>query len=353
MSEGPMPQRVPQRPDAPPIPATPRGTPGAPASLPPHGGRGAGRELTLGEVIARWVTRASVLACAVSLLVHAVLLGLFAVITIRAAQAGGAGGGSSEVELAIASETELAAIQEASLEVPSPMVVGGAQAELPSVDVLAGPVGEASPTASGEGIGKVAEGMSGAGGDIGNGSGLGVSGAGGGAASFFGVEASGTRFAYIVDTSGSMEGMKLRMLKTALTESIGAMLEHMSFYVVFFESVAKPIGGRGPKWLPATDSGKKWAADEVSKANAFGGTNPQPAFEMAFEMSPRPDAIYFMTDGLFGSDAADAIERLNKQGKRVPVHCILFDVQEPGAIDLMKRIAKNSGGTYTEVRLPP
>jgi hypothetical protein len=76
---------------------------------------------------------------------------------------------------------------------------------------------------------------------------------------------------------------------------------------------------------------------------------PFPAFEVVFSLRPRPDAIYFMTDGQFEPSVAVELARLNVED-RIPIHCICFVSKEAEA--LMKKIAEDSGGTYTYVAGP-
>ena len=89
----------------------------------------------------------------------------------------------------------------------------------------------------------------------------------------------------------------------------------------------------------------------VAKVVAGGGTHPADAFEMAFTLKPRPDAIYFMTDGLFDEAVAERVLRLNRQGSRpVPIHCIAFGTRDAEA--LMRQMAQASGGSFTFVPEP-
>src|SRR5262249_11831410 len=160
------------------------------------------------------------------------------------------GRGIGEVEMAIASEGELSALEAGSLEVQTPQIAEGSSEPLPSPEVLesSGSLGDIGSPGD---IGKTASGM-GAGGDLGTGEGSG-GGAGSGSAAFFGVEASGTRFVYIVDISGSMQGEKLSTMKIELLESIDALLEHMHFMVCFFSTEAYPLGKKA-KWTSANDT---------------------------------------------------------------------------------------------------
>jgi hypothetical protein len=312
------------------------------------------RPPTLMDVVARWWLRGSLAGISISLLVHLAVLGVAAIWTITVAQAGGAGNrDTGEIELAVASETELAGLEGAALEVQTPNVADSAMADAPSPE----PLGVGDPVLSegslnaGGGLGGVTDGMGGAGGDIGGSAGLGEGGSGGGASKFFGLEATGTRFAYIVDVSGSMQGPKLQMLRTELIESITSLMEHATFYVVPFSNDAAPMGNR-TKWTQANDAGKKWIREQATHLNAYGGTNPLPAFQLVFEMNPRPDAIYFMTDGLFEESAAVEIAKMNKRGHKAPIHCIGLNLEEKGAEENLKKIAQDSGGRFIAVPLP-
>jgi hypothetical protein len=336
-------------------PASPKAAGGrvVPQGSPAGGGGGdllIPREPTLKQRIVQWAIRGSITGFLLSLLVHLILLVVAAIWTIGVAQAGGSKGRDiGEIELAIASEAELAALEEASLEVQTPQIADASAETMPSPEVLeaAGDVGDTGVPGD---IGEIADGM-GAGGDIGDAGAVGEAGAGGGSAAFFGVEASGTRFAYVVDVSGSMQGEKLNIMKIELLESIDALLEHMHFMVCFYSTEAYPLGKKN-KWTAASDSGKKWARDGVKDVSAYGGTNPLPGFQVVFnELTPRPDAIYFMTDGLFDPSVPGEIARINKRGKKVPIHCIAFDIQDTEVERMMKQIAEDSGGRYSAVPL--
>jgi hypothetical protein len=206
-----------------------------------------------------------------------------------------------------------------------------------------------------ESAGELGGGLTGAGSGSGTGSGGGagdgleMGGGAGGTASFFGVEARGARFAFIVDTSGSMAGPKVEALRRELTSSIDGLAEQARFAVYFFATETRTLGG-STRWIDAKERNKRWAATEIRAIAPMGGTNPMPAFTSALNMRPRPDAIYFMTDGVFDAAAAPAIAELNRRGRVVPIHCISF--VDATARPLMQAIAADSGGTYVHVPGP-
>jgi hypothetical protein len=148
------------------------------------------------------------------------------------------------------------------------------------------------------------------------------------------------------DEQGNANGKRLRTLKRELTQSIQGLLEHTTFYVIFFQSVALPINDTN-KWIVGSDVGKAWAVQRVQGVAAFGGTEPWPAFERAFQMRPAPEAIYFMTDGNFDPSVATRIQAQNTGARKIPIHCITL-VDRSGE-EVMRKIAADSGGTYVHV----
>ncbi len=305
---------------------------------------------TLSGRIARAAPPTTLLALCLSLAVHAIVLVIAALIGIGVAQAGGGGLSDAPVEMAIVTEAELGEVQQAGIGGELPEAPRVPLAETETIELLgASPaemdlgLGETIDITASVGGGDVGEmGLGGPGGGIGGG-------AGGGAATFFGAEARGTRFAYIVDVSGSMEyDGKIDALKRELTRSIDALLENAYFFVCPFSSGAGPLEGR-KEWMDGSDGSKLRGRRAIMAMPAGGATVPGPAFEIVFTIRPRPDAIYFMTDGLFDPAVAGDVLRMNAED-RIPIHCITFVNKEAEA--LMRKIAEDSGGTYSHVPGP-
>jgi hypothetical protein len=307
----------------------------------------------------RWIRPLTMGAVGMSLLIHLVLWAIAAFVLIGGGQAGGAGEGTGNgtVGVAVMTEAEFAQMPGGTIEADAPAVaeapaaaLPGGEADIHVTDALPG--GGGTEGGLGEGIGKL---TSGGAGDISGGPGLGGGGAGGGAASFFGVEARGTRFAYVIDISGSMDlgvGVgslrRIDIMKTELGKSLGALMDNAKFFVALFSGDSKPMGGK-LEWVSANESGKQWARRTVPLIAAEGETIPVPAFKLVLQLRPRPDAIYFMTDGEFDKDYANQIARMNVEF-RIPIHCITF-VSKEGE-EVMRKIAADSGGTYTHVPGP-
>lgn len=298
-----------------------------------------GRELSWWR---RMVRNALVAGAVVSVAVHIVALVVASLISLRGP--GGEGtetkAGSGGVEMAVMTEAELGslgAIGEATV------TAGEVALDRAAEERLAGPPGD-------EAVGPAAlsgGGLTGGGGDVGaEGINAGGGGAGGGGTSFFGVEARGDRFVYIVDVSGSMFGGRIEELRAQLTASIMELTETSSFLVLLFSDGTTVLGDK-LEWSEASARNKSWARQAISTdVRANGGTKPLDAFRKALAMRPRPDAIFFMTDGAFEDDVVAFVARDNRN-PRVKVHCICFEDNSSDA--RMRQIAKDSGGTYTFV----
>lgn len=298
---------------------------------------------TLGEQIRKWFFRASIAGMLISFAIHIVLFVIAALIVTTG------GGGDSQpagpaVEFAVMNQSELDAFQTEELSIEEP----NSQELLEQVQPeVSDPLLDSSLSDLTQLDSNLDADISVGGGDLSSSiDGASVGGAGTGSASFFGIEARGNRFAYIIDVSGSMdrEG-RMQAMQSELTESISAMPDHVSFFVVSYSDTAEALGGKR-RWTDASGVGKRWARGEISKISALGSTKPLPAFEMVYDIRPRPDAIYFMTDGEFDDGVPDIIIRRN-QDRPVPVHCITFMTRS--AEPVMRRIASETGGTYTHI----
>ncbi len=201
-----------------------------------------------------------------------------------------------------------------------------------SSDLLDVSIGALSPSGGGE-----------AGGSIGQ---LAGGGSGLGGATFMGIHAKGQRFCIIADKSGSMFGPKMEHLKREILETLRSMNRRAQFQIIFFSDTGFPFPKR--TWLnPKADrrSVETWLQDRVEAA---GGTFPTPAFELAFQLNPPPDVIFFMTDGNFDARVVGQIRALNKRSERKAIiHAISFI--DDAAEAEMKEIAADSGGTYRHV----
>lgn len=287
-----------------------------------------------------WQRRAAWPSFVISLVVHLLLIALAAVIIVGHAVGDGHGPGfSGPVEMAVLSESELASLGGDSVSNAIPTIP-----DAPLRDDQLPEIGDAAP---GDEAARDATRISdlgplAGGGELSAGGGLGLGGAGGGGTSFFGVEASGRRFAFLVDVSSSMEGKRMALLQQELNKAVQRMDNGTEFFIVAFSSDKQILGDKAD-WREASESGKRWARAQIGLLNPNGGTEPLPGFKTHFSMRPRADAIYFMTDGEFSPLVADDVAEMNAK-LRIPIHCICLGSTE--GEPLMKKIAEMSRGSY-------
>lgn len=303
--------------------------------------------------------RATLVGAGASLAVHLILWLIAALVTVnfKTPDAGGAGPGT--VDFAVMTSVELATLQHSALELESPAAPEMSAADVAPVELMTDASGadtftpELTQIDTALGSGDVTSSSS----FDAAASGSGAAGAGSGA-SFFGLEAQGRRFAYIVDRSASMNAdtpsgrTRMELTQRELDRSLDALLESAEFYVVFYSDSAFPLGSRRI-WSDATQRKKLWARRELYRAYPDGGTRPLSGFDQVFKLRPPPDAIYFMTDGRFQADVPVAIERLNRRS-RIPIHCIMFgefsnSADRDEVERMMRSIAADSGGSFARV----
>ena len=164
----------------------------------------------------------------------------------------------------------------------------------------------------------------------------------GGGASFFGVDATGRDFIYIVDKSGSMKGQPLATAKAHLMASLQALGPGCRFHVYFFSDgfLEAPAGGL------VDNSPESLARVETWFKNIVGGGGTHPSDALVDALGHSPDAIFLLSDGQFDSGAPDQIAAENAD-RRTIVHTIGFLSKKGEAV--LQRMSMLNGGTYTFV----
>jgi len=164
-------------------------------------------------------------------------------------------------------------------------------------------------------------------------------GSAGSVASFFGVEAKGDSFVYVVDCSSSMMGKKLWAAKSELARSVATMDRRMKFFIIFYNTKHYAMGADG--LVRASEQNKSLYFKWVDSVNSGGGTDPSSAMEVA--LSLRPDAIWLLSDGEFDEQVCEVI-RNNNPRRKVQVNTIAFYSQSGQGV--LKRIAFENEGKY-------
>lgn len=164
-----------------------------------------------------------------------------------------------------------------------------------------------------------------------------------GVADFFGVSGYGQVFVYVVDCSGSMaENGKFERARYELLHSIEQLNEDQRYYVIFYNHRTFPMKAKEP--VAATPKEFEKTRRWIDHAVPDGRTAPLHALLQA--ISFKPDAIYFLSDGLFDPQTAHELRVRNRRARKqqIPIHTIAFVNHE--AEGQMQAIARNSGGEY-------
>lgn len=202
---------------------------------------------------------------------------------------------------------------------------------------------------------------------------------------FFGAEAYGNRFVFVLDVSSSMAARNGRRLLRATMELIGSINQlnsEQEFSVILYSNNALPMfftkKNNEPEMRPATPANKQAAVNWLRyKVRPQGGTMPARALQIAGNL--KPDAVFFLSDGEFlyghtvnlnspmnaffqnfgtarqamlppGGALLDPAAVLAEYPREIIVHTIAFESVSSGP--LMEQIAKQKGGQYRFIPAP-
>ncbi|MEM9079545.1 MAG: hypothetical protein AAGC74_02505 [Verrucomicrobiota bacterium] len=212
----------------------------------------------------------------------------------------------------------------------------------------------------------------------------------GGSMTFFGQEAVAERVAFVIDYSASMyQDDRVGIMKDELSRSIRDLNTGIQYQMIFFAGpvwvaggeiadpkarkanvVTDPVTGstyqwrtqgesfsawkpRGAKqkaqWLTLDQKARNKSLKDIKKTPLVLGTRWKYALEMALDMDPPPNVIFFMTDGSTGKEAMEVAESVGRKGKsrNIQINCVAM--MEPKAHEAMKELAKRTGGDFTVV----
>ena len=322
----------------------------------------------------RWVVHLGVPLTA-SLFVHAIFFAILALRSWQVFDGGGPDLGQYEVEITDSTASALGD----GLKWPGEHHFDLDKPETPDVDPfqfndltagadlseLAG--SDANPIPGELGHGGFGLGESGRSGILGIGDGSGQGGGGGlgrgfgtgsgiGAARVWNVDASGNRFTYVVDFSGSII-VAVDDLKRELKRSVGKLTSRQLFAVFIFYSTGDQRAEHfkteafAPRLRVATPDVKRKFFTWIDRKAPQGRTEPLQAVKRALAL--KPDAVFFFSDGYFDDKVVDEIAAANSK-IRSQIHCLVFDEllladtsELPPLTDgarRLKRIAEQSGG---------
>jgi|GEM_PF-2447668 len=176
--------------------------------------------------------------------------------------------------------------------------------------------------------------------------------------SFFGAEAYGDEFVYVVDMSTSMGARsqygqtRFRIACRELLRSINELTPSQKFCVFMFCYRTRVMFDAKPMMLSATNANKQRVARWINGLGLGAGTDPRYGTMMALRL--KPDAIFLLSDGEFNGREVNAhgiagnppIETLlHRQRKsKVPIHTIAFE--DMLSRKRMRRIAHGTLATH-------
>jgi len=212
----------------------------------------------------------------------------------------------------------------------------------------------------------------------------GGSGSAGGSVSFLGNQGKGNHIVFVVDVSGSMSASaevdgkiisRMDLLKKELTKSINQLRGNVQYQIIYFSHFAWPHNEvdstnsaalakyewtispgqenvRIPtfRYLAANANNLATSRKIIAESENPGGTNWGTGLHMALNGTPKPDLIFFMTDGV-KSDAIGWVEDITaangKKGKPSIIHTTAL--MSPSAAQELNDLARRNGGKFTVV----
>lgn len=151
----------------------------------------------------------------------------------------------------------------------------------------------------------------------------------------------------VIDSSGSMEGEKMSLCKTAAREAVKALSPTDSIGVIEFDGEAREV-------VPLQQvGGRTHILPMISKIQADGGTVMYPAMQMAFRELRKSDAsvkhMIVLTDG---QTAPDNFQQLTRDMKTAGITVTSIAIGNDADVNLMRQIATAGGGKMFHVLSP-
>jgi hypothetical protein len=166
----------------------------------------------------------------------------------------------------------------------------------------------------------------------------------------FGVPGTGSRFVYVFDRSGSMDGRPLRAAQAQLHRSLNDLDRVNQFQIIFYNHqprVFNPAGAE-PRLMWADDATKRMAQEFVSQISADGGTDHLRALRIALAM--RPDVVFFLTDADEPKLTAVELLEISRLNGGTTIHAIEFGRGPQADQDnFLARLAGQNSGQHIYV----
>ncbi len=184
---------------------------------------------------------------------------------------------------------------------------------------------------------------------------------------FFGTQALGDRFVYIVNMSSSMKRIvrfgktRLRVAAEEVVRSINNLTADQKFYVMLFATVTRPMfDHRVPRMIPATARNKRSLAKWLLSVPNSSGTDPRAALRSGLQL--RPSAVFLLSDGQFNGQSNErnrailngnpSVEQIVQQNRvdDIAIHTIAL---ENNYESRMQSLAHSTGGHIASLTCRP
>lgn len=211
-------------------------------------------------------------------------------------------------------------------------------------------------------------------------------GGGGGGATFFQQTVKAEKIVFVIDYSASMSGKRIQLLKEELKKSVENLPENVQYQLIFFAGPAWAAGDKvemakdrksavvvheddefdwvssggahnwdtkgskmRPQWKPASKDNIQRSLSAIQSTPLVWGTAWEAPLEMALDMNPSPDVVFFMTDGSAGKDSEQIAKRMGHRAKRRGVTVNTIALMEPQVKEAMAALAEETGGAFSLV----
>jgi hypothetical protein len=168
-----------------------------------------------------------------------------------------------------------------------------------------------------------------------------------GLTSVFGIRAEGSKFAYVFDRSGSMQGPPLEAAKAELIASLKSLQDTHQFQIIFYNDRVSRFSPTGEpnRLFFATEQNKNLAARYIGSIVAAGGTDHEQALMLAINL--QPDVIFFLTDADEPKLWPGQLDKIHRAAAGITIHAIEFGFgPQSESENFLVKLARDNGGTH-------
>ena len=182
-----------------------------------------------------------------------------------------------------------------------------------------------------------------------------IGGVGGpGETNFMEISGVGKMFVYVIDSSSSMTGGRLKAAQGQLKASLRLLQPNQKFAVIFFNEYRERLKLRrndDQAVYFATDVNKELASHQIDRVTADRGTVPMPAILEAISL--KPDVIYFLTDGDESELSPAEMAQVRQLSRSITIHVIKLGDGTLSSLSpsWLERLADQSHGEYRELNI--